>query len=126
MAFRSSKDKFKPRPDKPILRVGCIVLRPFLWSGFRRSILQLRGKMMEAYAGGIAHDDAMFHGRAEFTNVSWPLVIPDGFKGVPGKGLEFLVVFPGEFFQKGGGEQGDVFTAVPEGGIWICTTLRRK
>lgn len=72
--------------------------------------------MMEAYAGGITHDDAMFHGRAEFTNVSRPLVIPDGFKGVPGEGLEFLVVFPGEFLQKGGGKQGDVLTAFPEGG----------
>ena len=115
MAFRSSKDKFKTPADKPILRVGRIVLRPFLWSGFRRSILQLRGKMMEAYAGGITHDDAMFHGRAEFTNVSRPLVIPDGFKGVPGEGLEFLV-FPWRIPSERRWQAGGCLHGVPEGG----------
>ena len=33
-----------------------------------------------------------------------------------GKGFEFPVVFPGEFFQKGSGEQEHILLAVPEGG----------
>ncbi len=131
MAFRSSKDKFQnPCRDKPILCAGGIVLQLFLRHAPRGGRLLRRvqpgWEMGEFYAGGVAHDDAVLHGCAQLPHVSGPGVVPYGVKGVPGKGFEPLVVLPGEFFQEGGGEQGHVLSPVPEGGIWMWTTLRRK
>lgn len=121
MAFRSSKDKFKtPAGTSPFCVLGALSSNCSCAMLPRAAGLLLRvqpgWEVGKFYAGGVAHDDAVLHGCAQLPHVSGPGVVPYGVKGVPGKGFEFLVILPGEFFQEGGGEQGHVLPPVPEGG----------
>ena len=66
-------------------------------------------------AGG-GKDDSALHRVFKLADVAWPLVVHEDAEGVGGEGAVARVVFFGIELQEVGGEEGDVFAAVAEGG----------